>query len=517
MRFQEYEKHRGRDEHEHRSPAARHPHPRAGATAQAALGLAAICLVAAAGCAGGSGSPQGDPILPAEPLDYQVDLPFYYETNTLLQTPFQTSALHNDNLLDNPLTDEGATLGRVLFYDRDLSSTKEVSCGFPCHVQEFGFSDPDTTSRGVDGRTKRNSMALANARFYRQRTETLPLPVEVDSVGRFFWDERADSLEDQVLMPFEDPVEMGLDEGELVEIVSGKEFYEPLFLATFGDSTVTEERIASALAQFIRSIVSLESRYDEGRRALAARQGEPGSGLEAFPTFTDAENRGKRLFVGPRVNDEGLFMGPCGGCHLSDAQISAPSGAVNNGVIHLQNQEAIDLINFVASRGRFRQRPEGADDDVIYQAAVDRLYAWMDDDPDGELGDLGIAEHFDREVRPPHQIALAIGAFKAPSLRNIAETAPYMHDGSLETLEDVIDHYSGGVLENPHPSINFGFNGVPVQRFGPLRAFEFTAQEKSDLIAFLQTLTDPEVLSAERWSDPFVRDEEADARFLELE
>lgn len=473
-----------------------------------ACALAIVCAFATApGCGDDPDAPpplqQGALRLPDEPFRYGLDLPFYYEVNTLLQTPFQTSALFNDNTPENnPVTDAGATLGRVLFYDRRLSSNQQISCANACHLQEFGFSDPEATSEGVDGRTKRNSMGLANARFYRQRTETLPFPVDVESEGKFFWDERADSLEDQVLMPFQDPVEMGLTLEELLGIISSQEEYPPLFEAAFGDPNVTEERVGRALAQFIRSIVSVESRYDEGRRALAAQQGEPGTGLAPFPTFTDQENRGKRLFVGPRVNDEGLFMGPCGGCHLSDAMISAPSGPVNNGVPRIHDQEAIDLINVVASRGRPGQ---GQTDDQIYQEAVERLYSWMDDDPDGRLGDLGVAEHMDREARPPHQIALSIGAFKAPSLRNIAVTGPYMHDGSIETLEDVIDHYSEGLLENPHPSINFAFNGVPVQRAGPLRSFEFTPQEKEDLLAFLETLTDPVVLGHEKWSDPFER------------
>ena len=131
----------------------------------------------------------------------------------------------------------------------------------------------------------------------------------------------------------------------------------------------------------------------------------------------------------------------------------------------------------------------------------------MDDDPNGDLGDLGVAEHMDRETRPPHQIAMSIGAFKAPSLRNVEVTAPYMHDGSLETLEDVLAHYSGGLLQNPHPGINFAFNGVPIPGWGPLRAFDFDAEEQAAIVAFLKTLTDPVVLGAEKWSDPFERPE----------
>ncbi len=497
-----------------RSTGASRQQPRGMAKHGANLRAATIAfflsgLVAACGDGGGSPSlNQGALSLPEETLDYQVELPFYYEVNTLLQNPFQTSALFNDNTpADNPVTDEGATLGRVLFYDRRLSSNRQVSCAHPCHLQEFGFSDPEQTSEGVDGRTKRNSMGLANARFYRQRTETLPLPVDVETEGKFFWDERADSLEDQVLMPFQDPVEMGLTLEQLVDIVANQDYYPPLFEAAFGDAEVTSERISKALAQFIRSIVSTESRYDEGRRALAAIDGQPGNGLLDFPTFTDQENRGKRLFVGPRRTAEGRIMGPCGGCHLSDAMISAPSGSVNNGIQHLESPEAIDLIAEVR-RGPVRPidvlGEDGRTNAERYDDAAARLYAWMDDDPDGELGDLGIAEHMDRKHYEPNQVAMAIGAIKAPSLRNIAVTAPYMHDGSFETLEEVLDHYSEGVLDNPHPSLNFAFNGVPVDP-GPLRSFNFTEEEKQAIIAFLETLTDPIVLTAERWSDPFER------------
>lgn len=463
--------------------------------------------------------PHGRLSLPAEPFDYQVELPFYYEVNTNGQSPFQTAAVFNDNTPeDNPITNEGATLGRVIFYDRRLSSTETVSCAHPCHLQELGFSDPEQTSEGVDGHTKRNSMGLANGRFYRQRTESFPLTlrgtivappmVPVETQGAFFWDERAASLEDQVLMPFEDPIEMGLTLEKLVEIVSGQEYYPPLFEAAFGDPEVNTDRIARALAQFIRSIVSLDSRYDEGRRALAATQGEPGDGLQDFPTFTDQENLGKRLFRAP-IERDGLLVGPCAGCHDSDAFILPPSGPVNNGSVRIESEEARTLIAEVAGgiQGLDPDEvgPDGRTNSERYEDAVNRLYAWMDDDPDEELGDLGVAEHMDRETRPPYEIALSIGSFKVPSLRNLAETAPYMHDGSLETIEDVIDHYSTGVLDKNHPSINFAFKGLPLQPFGPLRGFEFDEEEKAALVAFLKTLSDPVVLSAEKWSDPFER------------
>lgn len=456
--------------------------------------------------------------LPAESFDYQVDLPFYYEVNTNLQGPFQNSALDNDNTPeDNPVTNAGATLGRVLFYDTRLSSTGEISCAQACHLQEFGFSDPEVFSIGVDGTTPRNSMGLANARFYLQTQDVLPLPVNVEPRGAFFWDERAESLEEQVLEPFESEIEMGMTLEAVVDIVSSQAFYPPLFEAAFGDPEVTEERIAKALAQFVRSIVSLDSRYDVGRQALAVLQGEPesgvgegllGPGLEDFPTFTEQENLGKRLFNVPRQTPQGL-LGPCGGCHLSDAMVSANTGAVNNGVHKIESEEARALITQVINDWRLPPNEVGEDgftNAERYQEAVDRLYAWMDDDPNGDLGDLGVGGSMDRETSDPWGIAQRIGAMKAPSLRNIVETAPYMHDGRFATLEEVLDHYSDGVIDNPHPSLHLTFRGQPFEIQGDFRSYNFTDEEKAALIAFLHTLSDPVVLTDEKWSDPFIRD-----------
>ncbi len=178
---------------------------------------------------------------------------------------------------DNPITDHGATLGRVLFYDTSLSANGTTSCA-SCHVQAFAFAEPRRTSIGFDGQAvTRNSMSLVNLRFYRR--------------GRFFWDERATTLEQQVLMPIENPVEMGHRLPDLIEQLQSDPIYRPLFKNAFGDHRVSEERIAKALAQFVRSIVSFRSRYDIG---LA----DVGSPLEDFPNFSDEENLGKRQFFG---------------------------------------------------------------------------------------------------------------------------------------------------------------------------------------------------------------------------
>ncbi|MFP6864583.1 MAG: cytochrome-c peroxidase, partial [Roseibacillus sp.] len=214
-------------------------------------------------------------LLPATPDNFaNPTLPLH-----LLAPPI----LAQDNTpANNPITDAGATLGRVLFYDKRLSANNSISCS-SCHQQQHGFSDPRQFSIGFQGgATGRNSMGLTNARYHQR--------------GHFFWDERAATLEDQVLGPIQNDVEMGLTLTELVSKVSAEEFYHELFTDAFGDQTVTSRRISRALAQFVRSIISTESKYDLGRPTN-------------FSNFTAQENLGRALFNG---------RGRCVTCHGSD-------------------------------------------------------------------------------------------------------------------------------------------------------------------------------------------------------
>ncbi len=227
----------------------------------------------------------GTPTLPATPYNYaNIALPAHLESAALQQA---------DNTPgDNPTTDEGATLGRVLFYDTRLSLNQTISCA-SCHQQEHGFSDPDAFSTGFDGGlTGRNSMSMINMRFYRR--------------GNGFWDERADSMEDQALMPIQDAVEMGMTLENVVTRLEATTFYADLFEDAFGTPEITSERIGKALAQFGRSIVSYQSRYDEGRAQVTP--------FLPFPNFTEQENRGKQLFFNNQTN--------CSNCHVTDAFIA---------------------------------------------------------------------------------------------------------------------------------------------------------------------------------------------------
>jgi cytochrome c peroxidase len=270
--------------------------------------------------------------LPDVPYDYEsLDLPGHFTADVSGQ-PLPTSINGTDNTPDdNPITNEGATLGRVLFYDETLSANGTISCA-SCHKQDKGFSDDAVLSLGFDGgKTGRHSMTLINARFYQR--------------GRFFWDERAATLEEQVLMPFQDPVEMGMTLEQVVSTVAGQEFYAPLFLDAFGTSDVTEERISRALAQFVRSIVSYSSKYDEGRSMSRS----PGAN---FPNFTAEENLGKSIFF--QTIDNG--GGACFGCHTTEAFISANPGPQNNGLdaVSTTDNGAGDVFNNPIFIGRFK-------------------------------------------------------------------------------------------------------------------------------------------------------------------
>ncbi|MBI1224856.1 MAG: cytochrome-c peroxidase [Bacteroidetes bacterium] len=303
----------------------------------------------------------------------------------------------NYNNSENPLTNDGATLGRVLFYDGHLSKNNLISCG-SCHVQAKGFADPVAFSTGFKfGKTTRNSMSIANMSLQRN----------------YFWDRRASNLEEQVMMPVQNHVEMGIEKlGVLPQKLAQVPYYPALFEAAFGDEQVTEERISFALAQYLRSMVSGNSRYDEGI-------------ANDFSNFTELEKMGMQLFT-----DWNSRAG-CANCH---------GGVLFDG----WNAENIGL--------------------------------------DEDYTDLGEGD----------------GRFKVPSLRNVAVTAPYMHDGRFNTLEEVVEHYNSGV------KMNSGLSWALIDSTGQgARRLHLTDFEKKALVAFLKTLTDEQYLKDPKFSDPF--------------
>jgi cytochrome c peroxidase len=338
---------------------------------------------------------------------------YFNYSNPNLPAHFRTNNVQNiDNTPNNnPVTDAGATLGRVLFYDKQLSANNTVACA-SCHLQEDGFSDTRRLSTGfLGGETGRNSMGLANARYYNN--------------GRFFWDERANSLEAQVLLPIQDEVEMGLTLSGLVAKIQATDYYQPLFQNAFGSAEVTENGISRALSQFVRSMVSYQAKFDIG----AAQVNNIGN--NDFPNFTQLENLGKELFFSGRTQ--------CSNCH--------------------------ETVTFSGDQAR----NNGLDASII---------------DEGVGGVNGINQ--DR------------GKFKVNSLRNIALTAPYMHDGRFATLRDVIQFYNNGIQNSPTLD-----NRLRVQN-GQVRRMNLNGQEIDALVAFLNTLTDEAFVTDEKFSNPFV-------------
>lgn len=254
-----------------------------------------------------------------------------------------------DNARGFVIDNAKATLGRVLFYDKNLSITNKVSCA-SCHKQKFAFSDTAVISGGVEGGvTLRHSMRLVNLRFANEQ--------------KMFWNERAANVEAQVLQPIQDHAEMGFSGQNgrpgltvLLSKLSAIDYYKALCRFVYGDENVTETRIQEGLTHFVRSIQSFDSKYDAGRAAV------PNDGVP-FPNFTAQENQGKQLFLTVPVFDgNGIRIGGglgCNGCHNApEFDIDPNSG--NNGIIRNANGSAgIDVGNTRAPSLRDLVRQDG--------------------------------------------------------------------------------------------------------------------------------------------------------------
>lgn len=312
---------------------------------------------------------------------------------------------------DNPMTEEGVELGRHLFFEKRLSGDLTMSCG-SCHHQGFAFADtPDKIkSVGIEGfSTRRHAMPIFNMAFQ-----------EV-----FFWDGRAMSLESQALMPIEDPVELNTDLPTVIARLEADTVYPDMFKAAFGDNKITAKRIGKAIAQFERTIISSNSKFDRVVRLKSE-------------SFTASEQRGFEMY-----NNE---IGDCFHCHgMLETQFLMGAFGVDN--TFLNNGNKADYSN---DEGR--------------------------KEVTGDAGDLG--------------------KFKVPSTRNISFSFPYMHDGSIPNLDSLIEFYNFGGHPGPGNNIDPNMKAAGIGR-------NWTKQQKEDLAAFLNTLTDFELLTDSAYSDPF--------------
>lgn len=321
---------------------------------------------------------------------------------------------------DNPLTTAGVELGRHLFYEKALSADRQLSCG-SCHQQQRAFTDNRRVGLGIRRQEGEfNTMALANSAWEKH----------------FFWDGRAQSLEEQALEPIENPIEMGLSLEEAVERIQNSRDYPERFEEAFGSNVVTAENIGKALAQFQRTLVSSNSKYDKYLRGEAQFTEQEQLGFELF--FTHPE---------PGIELRGANCGDCHSLILQKGSNEGFNGFHNNGL----------------------------DTDAEMSAGLETVTGDSDDR----------------------------GKFKTPSLRNIALTAPYMHDGRFQTLEEVMDHYNEHVQmsETLSPLIQVASNEDDLP--DGVVELRLTDEEKQAVIAFLHTLSDTEFVEDERFADPF--------------
>lgn len=299
---------------------------------------------------------------------------------------------------DNPLTVKGVDLGKMLFYDPILSGDGTQSCA-SCHAQGFGFTDKNLKfSVGIDGIAgNRNSMPLIN----------------VGWATSLFWDGRAGTLEAQAFGPVVNPIEMHNTWSRAVSSLQAHPDYPKRFEAAFGTDQVDSTLVVKAIAQFERTLISANSRYDKR--------------LRGEQNLTVAQRRGEEIFFSER--------GDCFHCH--------------GNVLFTDN--------------------------LFHNNGLDSVFT-----------DLGLGAI----TGNPNDY----GKFKTPTLRNLLFTAPYMHDGRFQTLEEVIEFYTTGLKFSPTiDPLMTKVNG---------RA-DLTEQDKSDLIEFLKAITDSSFVSNPEFASPF--------------
>ena len=333
------------------------------------------------------------------------------EDSNYAPTPLSLNipSLFNEKILpplipaNNPQTVEGVALGRKLFFDPILSANNTLACA-SCHSPENAFTDSDRFSEGIDGiKGVRNSMPLFN------------LAWNYDE--KFFWDGRAFSIENQALEPVTNPIEMHNTWPSAVEALQKHSEYPSLFYSAFGTSKIDSVMVTKAIAQFVRTLISGNSRFDKHLRneiTLSASE------LNGFTVFMSEDK------------------GDCFHCH----------GNANNPLWT---------------------------DNIFHNNGLDASFT-----------DLGLGAITGDPADN--------GKFKSPSLRNLKFTAPYMHDGRFETLDEVIDHYSEGLLNSP--TID------PLMKSISKGGVQISESEKADLKAFLLSLSDDEFVNNPNFSPP---------------
>jgi cytochrome c peroxidase len=307
--------------------------------------------------------------------------------------------VNQDNMpTSNITTDAGATLGRVLFYDKRLSANQAIACA-SCHQQGHGFSDERRFSPGFNGgATARNSMGLTQARYYPR--------------GHFFWDERAATLEDQVLQPIQNAVEMGMTLPALVTRLGAEPFYTNLFSQAFGSPEITSDRVSRALAQFVRSIISTRSKYDRGIPI-------------GFSNFTAEELLGRQIFFGQVGN------ATCAACHGTDNFV--PNNIFNNGLENPYVDKGVGALTGLARDEGIFKVPSLRNIELTAPYMHDGRFATLEEVV--EFYNSGVVNH--PNLSPPLRVPTPPGAPPGPPRRlNLTAEQKAALVAFLKTLTD---------------------------------------------------------------------------------
>lgn len=304
----------------------------------------------------------------------------------------------------NPITKEGIELGRMLFYDRNLSANKRISCS-SCHVQRLAFTDGTALA----------SMGVSKKRLLRHAPSLVNLAWQENGL---FWEGGAKDLESLVFAPLTHPDEMGMDLTQLADILKNRYDYANRFKEVFGVDEIQSAYVARALAQFQRTLISDNSRYDQYLRKEIVLNEKELKGLK-------------------------VFQNKCGSCH--QGSFLTDHSFHNNGLDAAYSEGFEGIF-----QGRFRISKDSAD----------------------------------------------MGKFKTPSLRNVMLTAPYMHDGRLTSIQEVLDHYSGNLKNSP--TLDSALRNKD-REIG----IALNEAEKEAIVAFLHTLTDSSFIMNSAYSNPF--------------
>ncbi len=330
---------------------------------------------------------------------------------------------------NNPQTPAKIALGERLFHDARFSADGKVSCA-TCHAQDKAFTDNLPVSKGFNGLTgTRNAPTVINAAYMKT----------------LFWDGREPDLEGQAKQPFVNPVEGGLpDHKPLLAVIRKDRNYVKAFRGVFGvdANAINMDHVAMAIASFERTVVSGDSPFD---RYYYGRDNK---------AMSPAQIRGLAVFTG---------KGRCVSCHtIEQTQALFTDNRFHNigvGFRKIRGREAQTAQQFLQARRK------GANVDVTVLTKANM----------SELGRFAVTENITE-----------VGAFKTPTLRNIEKTFPYMHDGSLATLEDVVDFYNnGGRVKETDPVSGFLSGGI--------RPLGLDKREKRDLVEFMKALTSPDL------------------------